>query len=144
METAASTGSTRWQELVVNKIGFSEPFDWLSKGWQDMRSAGRYSFVYGAAIVLISGLLTLILVTTGKQFLLPFLVSGFFLVAPAVGIGLYQMSSHLERGEPLSALWASEFPIYARFGYGPSGSLNEIRIDARQAILVAVDDVDRA
>jgi uncharacterized membrane protein len=108
METAFSTSSTRWQELVVKKIGFSEPFDWLSKGWKDMRDAGRYSFAYGAAIVAISGLLTLILVATGKLFLLPFLVSGFFLVAPAVGIGLYQMSAHLERGEPLETCNALE------------------------------------
>ena len=108
METAASTGSTRWQELVVTKIGFSEPFDWLSKGWKDMRDAGRYSFIYGAGIVVISGLLTLVLVISEQQFLLPFLVSGFFLVAPAVGIGLYQMSAHLERGEPLETCNALE------------------------------------
>jgi predicted acetyltransferase len=57
-----------------------------------------------------------------------------------------------ERGEPLSALWASEFPIYGRFGYGPSGSLKEIRIDARQAgrggreegVTVRLVDVDEA
>ena len=48
METAASAGSTRWQELVVARVGFSAPFDWLSKGWKDMRDAGRYSFMYGA------------------------------------------------------------------------------------------------
>ena len=38
-----------------------------------------------------------------------------------------------ERGEPLGALWASEFPIYARFGYGASAELNDIKLDARQA-----------
>ena len=108
METAASAGSTRWQELVVERVGFSAPFDWLSKGWKDMRQAGRYSLFYGTAIVVISGLLTLILVTTGKLFLLPFLASGFFLVAPAIGIGLYQMSAHLERGEPLETCNALE------------------------------------
>jgi len=86
----------------------SAPFDWLARGWKDMRDAGRYSLVYGAGIVLISGLLTLVLVVTDNLFLLPFLVSGFFLVAPAVGIGLYQMSAHLERGEPLETCNALE------------------------------------
>lgn len=108
METAEYTGSTRWNELVVNKIGFTEPIEWLSKGMNDMREAGWYSFRYGIGIVFISGLLTLGLVITGNLFLLPFLVAGFFLVAPVVGIGLYQMSAHLERGESLKSCNALE------------------------------------
>ncbi len=108
MENTAYTGSTRWHELVVNKISLTDPFAWLSKGWKDMRDAGRYSFTYGAGIVLLSGLMTWGLVVTENLFLLPFLVAGFFLVAPAVGIGLYQMSAHLERGEPLKTCNALE------------------------------------
>jgi predicted acetyltransferase len=38
-----------------------------------------------------------------------------------------------ERGEPLGALWASEYPIYARFGYGACGDISDIKLDARQA-----------
>lgn len=108
METVAYTGSTRWNELVVNKIGFTAPLDWLSKGFADMRAAGGYSLRYGLAIVVISGLLTLGVLATGNHFLLPFLIAGFFLVAPVVGIGLYQMSAHLERGEPLKSCNALE------------------------------------
>ena len=108
METTVYTGSTRWPELVVNKIAFTQPFEWLKKGWQDMLSAGRYSVMYGLAIVLISGLLTYGLLATDNEFLLPFLISGFFLVAPFLGIGLYQMSAHLERGDSLKACNALE------------------------------------
>ena len=86
METTAYTGSTRWPELVVNKISFTEPFVWLSKGWKDMRDARWYSLGYAAVIVLFSGLMTLGLVVTDTLFLLTFLISGFFLVAPAIGI----------------------------------------------------------
>ena len=57
-----------------------------------------------------------------------------------------------ERGEPLGALWASEFPIYSRFGYGASVELNDIKLDARQAgrggdetgVTVRLVDVDEA
>lgn len=108
MEATPYTGSTRWHELVVNKIGIGEPFDWLAKGWKDMRDAGRFSLLYGAGIVLISVLLTFALVATDSMFLLPFLVAGFFIVAPFLGIGLYQMSAHLERGEPLKSCNALE------------------------------------
>ncbi len=38
-----------------------------------------------------------------------------------------------ERGESLGALWASEFPIYSRFGYGASVAVNDIKLDARHA-----------
>ncbi len=108
METTAYTGSNRWPDLVVNKISLTEPFVWLSKGWKDVRDAGWYSLRYAAVIVLISGLMTLSLVVTDSLFLLTFLLSGFFLVAPAIGIGLYQMSAHLERGEPLMTCNALE------------------------------------
>ncbi len=108
METTEYTGSTRWNELVVNKIGLTAPFEWLSKGWQDMRDAGRYSLTYAAVIVLISGLMTFGLIATDNLFLLTFLIAGFFLVAPVIGIGLYQMSAHLEQGEPLKSCNALE------------------------------------
>jgi predicted acetyltransferase len=33
-----------------------------------------------------------------------------------------------ERGDPLAALWASEEPIYGRFGYGPASFAGEVSI----------------
>ena len=73
----------------------------MKKGWGDKCDAARYSLTYSAGIVLISGLLTFGLFATDSLFLLPFLVSGFFLIAPFSGMGLYQMSAHLERRELL-------------------------------------------
>ncbi len=108
MESTTYTGSTRWDELVVNHVRPTQPFRWLARGWHDLRQAGRYSLRYGAAIVLVSGLLTLGLIAAGYYFLVPFLAAGFFLVAPAIGLGLYQMSAHLEHGEPLKACNALE------------------------------------
>jgi len=108
METTAYTGSTRWDELVVNRVSYTRPWVWISKGWKDMRQAGVYSLRYGAGIVLISGLLTLAMAATGSLFLVPFLAAGFFLVAPAIGLGLYQMSAHVEKGEPLKTCNALE------------------------------------
>lgn len=50
------------------------------------------------------------------------------------------MADHLEdiarRGEPLAALWASEAPIYGRFGFGPATSRDVISSD-KAAIRVA-------
>ncbi len=52
--------------------------------------------------------------------------------------GLLQrmMRQHLDqarrRGQPAAALWASEYPIYGRFGYGPASNMVEIEFDVRQ------------
>jgi uncharacterized membrane protein len=101
METTADTISKRWPDIVVNKIELTDPFVWLKKGWKDMRNAGKYSLMYGLGIVVISGSLTFALFVTDNLFLLPFLVAAFFLIAPFLGIGLYEMSAQLERGESL-------------------------------------------
>lgn len=39
----------------------------------------------------------------------------------------------VDRGEALSALWASELPIYGRFGYGPAADLLQVSYDNRKA-----------
>ncbi len=38
-----------------------------------------------------------------------------------------------DHDEPLSALWASEMPIYGRFGYGPATETVHLSFDARMA-----------
>ncbi|MEA2002847.1 MAG: GNAT family N-acetyltransferase [Actinomycetota bacterium] len=39
----------------------------------------------------------------------------------------------MDRGEPLGGLWASEAPIYGRYGYGPAVVMHDISLDARHA-----------
>ena len=101
MTTTATAEAMPQQEIVVNRITLAHPWQWIEKGWADMLKARKYSLTYGAMIVLISGLLTLALILEGLLFILPFMIAGFYLMAPIVGLGLYQMSAHVERGEPL-------------------------------------------
>ena len=53
------------------------------------------------------------------------------------GILTAMMRKHVdmarERGEPLGGLWASEVPIYGRYGYGPAAQLHSVKYDARFA-----------
>jgi predicted acetyltransferase len=46
------------------------------------------------------------------------------------------------RGEPLSVLWASELPIYGRFGYGPASDALRLGYDARRAEIRRPDRPD--
>jgi predicted acetyltransferase len=43
------------------------------------------------------------------------------------------LDAALERGQPLSALLASEYPIYGRFGYGPATEWQGLEVDASAA-----------
>jgi predicted acetyltransferase len=53
------------------------------------------------------------------------------------GVLTAMMREHVDRahanGEPLGGLWASQVPIYGRFGYGPAALMHGIKFDARFA-----------
>lgn len=101
MDNTAVADPIQQREIRVNRITLAQPWEWIEKGWRDMMQARKYSLTYGTVIVLISGLITLGLVSENLGFIVPFLAAGFYLLAPIIGLGLYQMSAHLERGEPL-------------------------------------------
>ena len=111
----------------VNTITFDNPWEWLSKGWNDLLRAPRFSLLYGAFFVLLSYLLTLGLVAENMFFIIPPLAAGFFLVAPLLGIGLYQISENLEKGEALRFCHALE-----------AWKRNEVQLSAMALILVMV------
>ena len=55
-----------------------------------------------------------------------------------------QLDDIHERGEPLAGLWASEAPIYGRFGYGPATYSASITIERhRGAFAVPFEDPGR-
>jgi uncharacterized membrane protein len=98
----------RREDPRVTRVTLRHPWHWLKKGWRDIAAAPAYSLRYGAGIVLISGLILFLTLVGHLTFLVPFLTAGFFLMAPLLAIGLYRMSAHLERGEPLTSCQALE------------------------------------
>jgi uncharacterized membrane protein len=111
----------------VNSITFENPWEWLAKGWNDLIRAPRFSLLYGAFFVLVSYLLTLGLVAENMFFIIPPLAAGFFLVAPLLGIGLYQISENLEKGSELRFCHAIE-----------AWKRNEVQLGAMALVLVMV------
>jgi predicted acetyltransferase len=62
----------------------------------------------------------------------------------------HQLEDVARRGEPLAALWASEAPIYGRFGYGPaaaraglSGSNRRLQFLPGVSVTGSVDEVSK-
>ncbi|NEX19446.1 DUF2189 domain-containing protein [Thiorhodococcus mannitoliphagus] len=96
------------QALPVGTIQLEHPWSWLRKGWGDIVAAPGYSLTYGFGIALLSVTMTTLMILGKMTFIIPFLIAGFFLMAPLMAIGLYQMSAHLERGESLQRCQALE------------------------------------
>ncbi|MEA3276365.1 MAG: DUF2189 domain-containing protein [Pseudomonadota bacterium] len=127
MAHAAATAHQDHPMPKVNEITLDYPWEWLAKGWQDLTRAPGFSLAYGAVFVIVSYLLTLGLVAENMFFVIPPLAAGFFLVAPLLGIGLYQISDALEKGEEVR--FCNALTAWKR---------NEVHLSAMAVVLVMV------
>jgi len=99
----------------VREIGTAQVWNWLAAGWKDIQAAPGRSLAYGVALAVASYLITLGVIASGLYFLIPLLLAGFFLVAPQLGIGLYEISRQLEAGEPPS--WQATLQTFRENGF---------------------------
>lgn len=127
MTHAATTADPHHNPPKVNDITLDHPWEWLAKGWKDLSAAPKFSLTYGAAFVVISYLMTFGLVYEQLFFIIPPLAAAFFLVAPLLGIGLYQISAALERGEEVQFCNATK-----------AWKANEVHLSAMAVVLVLV------
>ena len=102
--------------LNVGRIGMADLRDVLAKGWDDF-GACRSDVLFLCAIYPIIGFV-LAWVAAGDD-LLPLLfpmASGFALIGPLVGVGLYEISRQREQRGP--ANWATPFGVFASPSFG--------------------------
>lgn len=74
----------------VRRIGSDRPLVWLWQGWQDLRANPLPSLAYGLLFGLGGDLI--LLAALGHPHLVTAALSGFFLVAPLLAVGLYELS----------------------------------------------------
>jgi uncharacterized membrane protein len=127
MVPAAAVAENKPQQPKINEITLDHPWEWLAKGWKDLRHSLKFSLAYGSVYVIVSYLLTFGLVYKGLFFIIPPLLSGFFLVAPVLGIGLYHISESLELGETVQ--FCNAVKAWKR---------NEVHLSAMAIVLVLV------
>ena len=102
--------------LSVGRIGISDLRDVLAKGWEDF-GACRSDVIFLCAIYPVIGFV--LAWVAGGDDLLPLLfpmVSGFALIGPLVGVGLYEISRQREQRGP--ANWATPFGVFASPSFG--------------------------
>ena len=79
---------------AVNKVGAKAPFRWLAAGWQDFFANPLASGFYGLVFI-VAGVLV-ISATMQNTILVMTFVTGFFLIAPFLCLGLYELSRQRE------------------------------------------------
>jgi uncharacterized membrane protein len=84
---------------AIRSIDVIRPLAWLRAGWQDLKANPLPSLAYGLLFAIGGDLI--ILAALGHPHLLTVAISGFFLIAPLLAAGLYELSRCQARGERL-------------------------------------------
>jgi uncharacterized membrane protein len=97
--------------VSLQKVRRDAPWQWLMAGWDDFKHAPVLSIGYGLIFVGFGAVLSFGLHLVGLGAVAPVALSGFALIAPALAIGIYQISRAIERGEtPRFRVIISRFP----------------------------------
>ena len=81
----------------VHSVSATRPFVWLVAGWRDLRANPIASLAFGLLFAIAGDLITIFAWRNGQVFIVA--TSGFFLVAPLLAGGLYEISRRLETGQ---------------------------------------------
>ena len=86
------------------KLSLFAPFRWIRLGVADLVQAPQQSMIYGLAVAVLIGAVSLVAWFRGSQWIMFGMLGGFVFLAPLVCVGLYAISAQLERGqEPVLA-----------------------------------------
>jgi uncharacterized membrane protein len=96
----------------IRRITADRPVHWLRAGWQDLKTNPLPSLAYGLLFALGGDLIILALLETPH--LLTVSISGFFLVAPLLAAGLYELSRRTAAGEKI--LFIDSLKCFSRNG----------------------------
>lgn len=111
-----SAFGTQKKRPIVKRITVGDLKEVLAKGWQDTL-AYRTDVFFLALVYPVIGLLLFTLVSQNRMIELAFpLLSGFALIGPVAGVGLYEMSRRREAGEKVS--WWSAFGVVGSHNFG--------------------------
>lgn len=82
---------------AVREITFTQPFDWLRRGWLDLHACFGPSLLHGVLVAV--GGLTILTMTLRAWLLMPGALTGFLLIGPILCTGLYELSRRHAAGE---------------------------------------------
>src|SRR3990172_1476651 len=98
----------------VRRVPLDAPWDWLALGWRDLCRVPIVSLAYGGVFALAAWAMTFGLSLLELQSLILVFAGGFMLVGPLMGVGLYEASRRLERGERITISEAIAAGMHAK------------------------------
>lgn len=86
----------------IRRIATDRPWLWLTAGWRDLMAHRAIGLAYGAVLAGFGWVLGLLLYETGAAWAILPATAGFFMLAPLLAAGLYEVSRRRERGEAVT------------------------------------------
>lgn len=129
----------RISPIHPRRVAVDRPLRWLKAGWQDLKANPVASLAYGLLFAIAGDIILLLALPYPHLFSLA--VSGFFLVAPLLAAGLYEISRRQSRGQP--SLFIDSLAGWRRNGetlalFGLALALVAIAWERTSAILFAL------
>ena len=112
MEDSPATLDRHFALPEVRRIGLDRPLSWLISGWQDIRANPIASLAYGLLFAIAGDLILIFAWRT--PYLFTDSVSGFFLVAPLLAGGIYEISKR--RADGLHTTFIDSLACWRRNG----------------------------
>ncbi|WP_300454632.1 DUF2189 domain-containing protein [Accumulibacter sp.] len=91
------TPATHGTPPKVRRVSLDRPLSWLAAGWRDLRVNPIASLAYGLLFAIAGDLITIFAWRNGRMFIIA--TSGFFLIAPLLAGGLYEISRRCAAGQ---------------------------------------------
>ncbi len=86
----------------INTVSTDEPWQWLARGWADLRRARWVSILYGLIFVVLGYAVTIGLYQLELYHLIWPFATGFVLVAPVFAVGVYELSHRMQQGQSIT------------------------------------------
>jgi len=97
---------------TIRPIELDRPWQWLTKGWQDLTRAPLVSLSLGLIFAVVGWALTFGLWWGGYLYLVLPMATGFMIVSPILALEFYEISRRLAAGEQVS--FASALAVFRR------------------------------
>lgn len=82
----------------IRHVATDRPWVWLTLGWRDLMANKAVGFTYGGALALFGWVLAWLMLELGLAWAILPAVAGFFMLAPLLAAGLYEVSRRREAG----------------------------------------------
>jgi uncharacterized membrane protein len=99
MTTSVGVGRLETLQVEIRRVRAAQAFEWLSRGWEDLKCIGKPGLAHGALIAILGA----VLLTLGSthMYLTAAAITGYLLVGPVMTTGLCELARRREAREPL-------------------------------------------